>query len=67
MVLICPDYEMACGDLMNKKNEMKTEFDEQEQKKRDKLLHKLLKTPPESRDEMRKAKKEKASSGQPQR
>lgn len=37
-------------------NEQPTEFTEEEQKKRDKLLHKLLKTPPESREEMRKVK-----------
>lgn len=40
---------------MVKENE-ETEFTEEEQKKRDKLLHKLLKTPPQSREDMKKSK-----------
>jgi hypothetical protein len=38
------------------KNEQKSEFTEEEQKKRDKLLQKLLKTSPKPREEMKKGK-----------
>ena len=40
-----------------------TEFTEEEQKKRDKLLHKLLKTLPQPRDEMKKRKRTKKDGG----
>ena len=37
-------------------NDQKSEFTEEEQKKRDKLLHKLLTTPPRPREKMKKGK-----------
>ena len=42
--------------MTTSKDEQQTEFTEEEQKKRDKLLRKILKTPPKPREKMKKGK-----------